>query len=160
MDVFILQTALHWLFHLFHTSLCCRHSSMVTDWAIIHTFTLFSFCVSLGSHPWHEEVPRLGVESELQLPAQATAYTTAMWDPSHVCELHLSSWQRRILIHRARPRIKPESSWMLVGFINRWARMGTCTYMHFSRVCAFIYRTDQNLWFCVCLFFLAMPMAC
>ena len=39
------------------------------------------------------EVPRLGVESELQLPA----YTTATRDPSHVCDLHHSSRQRRIL---------------------------------------------------------------
>ena len=30
------------------------------------------------------EVPRLGVESELQL----LAYTTAMPDPSHICNLH------------------------------------------------------------------------
>ena len=36
------------------------------------------------------EVPRLGVELELQLPAYATA--TAMPDPSHICDLHHSSW--------------------------------------------------------------------
>ena len=41
------------------------------------------------------EVPRLGVELELQL----LAYTTdmAMWDPSCICDLHHSSWQHRIL---------------------------------------------------------------
>ena len=33
----------------------------------------------LGLHLWHMEVPRLGVESELQLPAYTTA--TAMPDP-------------------------------------------------------------------------------
>ena len=27
-------------------------------------------------HPWHMKVPRLGVKSELQLPAYATATTT------------------------------------------------------------------------------------
>ena len=43
----------------------------------------------------HMEVPRLGVESELQLPAYATA--TAMPDQSHVCDLHHSSWHRQIL---------------------------------------------------------------
>ena len=37
----------------------------------------FFFFVFLGPH-----VPRLGVKSELQLPAYAT--TTAMWDPSHM----------------------------------------------------------------------------
>ena len=40
------------------------------------------------------EVPRLGVESELQLPAYITA--TAMPDPSHDCDLHHSSRQRQI----------------------------------------------------------------
>ena len=41
------------------------------------------------------EVPRLGVESELQLQAYATA--TAMPDLSCVCDLHHSSQQRWIL---------------------------------------------------------------
>ena len=41
------------------------------------------------------EVFRLGVELELQLPAYTTA--TATWDPSCLCDLHHSSWQRRIL---------------------------------------------------------------
>ena len=41
------------------------------------------------------EVPRLGVQSELYPLATATA--TAMWDPSHVCDLHHSSWQFWIL---------------------------------------------------------------
>ena len=49
----------------------------------------------LGLHPQHMEVPRLGVESELQLPAYATA--TATPDPSYVCNLHRSSGQCRIL---------------------------------------------------------------
>ena len=40
------------------------------------------------------EVPRQG-ESKLQLLAHATA--TAVLDPSHVCNLHRSSWQCRIL---------------------------------------------------------------
>ena len=35
---------------------------------------------------WHMEVPRLGVQSELQLLAYATA--TTMPDLSHVCSLH------------------------------------------------------------------------
>ena len=39
------------------------------------------------------EVPRLGVESELQLPA----YTTATPDPSPVCNLHHNSQQHWIL---------------------------------------------------------------
>ena len=44
---------------------------------------------------WHMEVPRLGVESRLQLPAYVTAIATR--DPSRICNLHYSSWQHRIL---------------------------------------------------------------
>ena len=55
----------------------------------------FFFLLFLGPLPRHMEVPRLGVESELQLLAYTTA--TAMPDPSHVWDLHHSSWQRRIL---------------------------------------------------------------
>ena len=49
----------------------------------------------MGLHLQHMEVPRLEVESELQLPAYATA--TATWDPSHICDLCHSLQQRRIL---------------------------------------------------------------
>ena len=42
----------------------------------------------------HMEVPRVGVESELQLLAYITA--TASQDPSHICELHHSSRQCQI----------------------------------------------------------------
>ena len=40
------------------------------------------------------EVTRLGIKSELQLPAYTTG--KAMWDPSYICDLHHSSWQRQI----------------------------------------------------------------
>ena len=48
------------------------------------------------------EVPRLGVQLELQLPAYARA--TARPDPSHVCDLLHSSRQHQILnpLHEAR----------------------------------------------------------
>ena len=41
------------------------------------------------------EVPRLGVKSELQLPAYTEA--TAMPDASRVCDLHHSPWELQIL---------------------------------------------------------------
>ena len=49
----------------------------------------------LRMNQWHMEVPRLGVELELQL----LAYTTATPLPysSHVCVLHCSSQQPQIL---------------------------------------------------------------
>ena len=55
----------------------------------------FISSIFLGPHPQHVEVPRLGVESELELLAYATA--TAAWDPSLICDLHHSSWQSQIL---------------------------------------------------------------
>ena len=44
-------------------------------------FFFLSF-VFLGPHPWHVDIPRLGVELELQMLAYATA--TEMQDLSHV----------------------------------------------------------------------------
>ena len=55
----------------------------------------FSFFCFLGLHLWHMELPRLGVKSELQLPAYTTAIATP--DLSHVCDLYHSSRQHRIL---------------------------------------------------------------
>ena len=54
--------------------------------------TLFLFFF-LGPHSWHIEVPRLGVKSELQLPATATATP----DLRCICDLHHSSQQCWIL---------------------------------------------------------------
>ena len=52
------------------------------------------------------EVPRLGVESELQLPAYTTATATA--DPSRVCDIRHSLWQHLILnpLNKARDQIR------------------------------------------------------
>ena len=60
------------------------------------------------------EVPRLGDELELQLPASTTA--TATWEPSHNFDLHHSSWQY----------------WILNPL--REARDGTCILMDTRRV--------------------------
>ena len=40
-------------------------------------YFIYSFClfVSLGPHPWHREVPRPGVQSELQLLATAASHS-------------------------------------------------------------------------------------
>ena len=59
---------------------------------IIISVFFFFFCLS-GLQ--HMELPRLGVESELQLQAYTTA--TAMPDLSHVCNLHHSLQQHWIL---------------------------------------------------------------
>ena len=61
-------------------------------------FLFFCFVFAfLGLNPQHMEVPRIGVKSELQLPAYTTA--TAMQDPSCICDLHHSSQECQILTH-------------------------------------------------------------
>ena len=55
-------------------------------------FFFFFFFGLFRADLWHMKVPRIGVELELWLLATATATP----DPSHVCDLHHSSWQPRI----------------------------------------------------------------
>ena len=57
----------------------------------------FFFFFFLGPHQQHMETPRLGVESELQLPTYATAAATP--NSSCICDLHHSLQRRRILNH-------------------------------------------------------------
>ena len=66
--------------------------NLITDMVILKLMFLFFFFWG-GAPLWHMEFPRLGVESELQL----LAYATAMQDPIHVCDLYHSSWQPQIL---------------------------------------------------------------
>ena len=56
----------------------------------------------LGPIPQHMEVPRLGVELELQLLTTATA--TAIQDLSHISNLYLTSQQRKILYPLSKAR--------------------------------------------------------
>ena len=72
---------------------CGKENNGLGFIAIITIDFIYLFCF-LGLHPWHMEVPGLGVEAELQLLATVTAIAT--WDPSCVCSLHHSSWQHWI----------------------------------------------------------------
>ena len=75
------------------------------------SFFLFVF---LGPYPWHMEVPRLGEELELQLPAYARA--TATRAMSRIFDLHHSSQQCQILdpLSEARDhtRVLMDTSWV------------------------------------------------
>ena len=71
-----------------------RKKKLVFDNLVYHVCSYF-FLFFLELHLQHMEVPRLGVESKLQLPPYTTA--TAMQDLSHVCDLHYSSQQCQIL---------------------------------------------------------------
>ena len=87
---------------------------MCSFYLFIFCFYLFIYLFIYGLHPQNMEVPRPGAESELQLPAYATA--TATQDPSHVCNRHHSS---------------PASSWTLGGFIS------TAPQQKFPDMCSF-----------------------
>ena len=63
-------------------------------WSPLFFFLFWSFCLFQGRFLRHVEVPRPGVELELQLLAYTRA--TATRDPSHFCDLHHNSRQRRI----------------------------------------------------------------
>ena len=71
-------------------------------------------CFAFWGCMQHMQVPRLGVELELELLAYATA---TLPDLSHVCDLHKSSWQCRI--------INPLSE----------TRHWTCILMDASQIC-------------------------
>ena len=69
-----------------------NRNSASFSFIIFVLYFIYLFCF-LGPNPRHVEVPRLGVESELQ----GLAYTAATQDPSHVCDLYHISWQCQIL---------------------------------------------------------------
>ena len=64
--------------------------------SVVFSFSFLFFFFFLGLHLWHIEIPMVGIESELQLPAYTTA--TAMPDPSQIFNLH-HSFQQYWLIH-------------------------------------------------------------
>ena len=76
-----------------------------------YAFIFFPF---LRPHPWHMEVPKLGVELELQLPATSPA----TWDLSCIFDLHPARSNARSPTHWARPGMEPTSSWILVKFVS------------------------------------------
>ena len=103
------------------------------------------FFLFLGLHPRHMEVPRLGVESELQMLAYTIA--TPTWDLSHVCNLY-SSWQCQI----------PDPL--------RKARDWTCILMEASQIrfcCAKMGDPKSHIFLsltCIIPFFSPQPLSC
>ena len=81
---------------------------------------------------WYIEVSRLGVKSDLQLPATATARATQ--DPSHVCSLHHSSQQRQILNPLSKARDWTHTLMDTSQVHYHWATTGTPWVWFFVRV--------------------------
>ena len=113
----------HWfqLWTIFQEMLVAEgvHGVRNTDFHKPFFFFFFFFCF-LGLHLQHIEVPRLGAELELQLPAYATATETQ--DPSHVCNPR--SQQHQILnpLSEARDQIHVFIDTIWVYY--HWATMG------------------------------------
>ena len=113
----------------------------------------------------HVEVPRLGVELELQLPAYTTA--TAMRDSSCNCNLHHSSWECQTLNPLSETRDQTHILKDTSQVCYRWAMTGTL----FSKF--LIEFTCEAIWFwtfvcwkfflcvffCFVFFFRATPQA-
>ena len=81
---------------------------------MILTLFFFFFFSFLGPHPRHMEVPRLGVKSELQLPATARA----TWDLSLLFDLHHNSRQRWILNPLSEAKNQTRTLMRLAGFLT------------------------------------------
>ena len=91
-----------------HVSFLCRGRYIINLVGILPMFYFFIFkvfyfyfFVFLGTLLWCMEVARLGVNSEPQLPA----YATATQDPSCVCNLSHSSQQCRMLNPLSKARV-------------------------------------------------------
>ena len=87
------------------------------------SFFFFFFFFFLGQHPWHMGVPRLGVQSELQLPVFVIAQQCQI--PAASVTYTAAHSNAGSLTHWVRPGMDLISSWILVGFVNCWATMGT-----------------------------------
>ena len=68
----------------YHPLTVCHHGNHFSLWVELIYYNFLFLGFFLGPPPQRMEVPRPGVESELQLPASATA--TATPDLSHICK--------------------------------------------------------------------------
>ena len=106
----------------------------------VESYIIFFFF--LGLHLWYMEVPRLGVESKLQLPAYATA--TAKTDPSCICDLHHSSWQCLFLNPLSKAR-DWTCMFMDTSQVHKhWATMGMLNHIIFVPFCL-AYFTEHDV---------------
>ena len=101
----------------------CQRKVPVTKFFVFCFFALFF----LGPYLRHMELPRLGVELEIQLLAYNNSHSN--------CEIQAASVTYTIAhsyagspTHWARPGIEPASSWILVGFISAVPRRELPSY--------------------------------
>ena len=123
---------------------------------------VYLFFCNLGLHLQHMEVPRLGDELDLQLPAYTQPQQYRIWALPVTYTTTLGN--AGSLTHWARPGIKPISTWILVGFVTCWATKGTpfmlycylqCLHSSFGiLICAFNYFSLSRATYSALLWFL------
>jgi len=114
------------------------------------SFLLFFLIYIFRATPWHMEVPRLGVELELQLPAYTTA--TATRGLNHVWNLHYSSRQLQILNPLSRARDQT-CVLMDTGQVHyHWATRGTSCIVSFKCTINWLSYTCMYMCVCVCVY--------
>ena len=111
---------------------------LFTDFLLVTGSICFLFIcllvfVFLGLHSPHMEVPRLGVKSELQLPAYATP--TATPDLSRVCNLRHSSQQHWIPNLPSKGQDQTCSRMDTSQVCYSWATTGTPSVCSLHLVC-------------------------
>ena len=89
---------------------------------LVLSFTIF-FPLFLWPHPWHMEVPRLGVESEQQPPSLCHSYSNTRSEP--YLRPSIAHGNVGTSTHWERPGIEPTSLWILVVFLTHWDTKGT-----------------------------------
>ena len=109
-------------------------------------FLCFFFQAALSAYGG---VPRLGVESELPLPAFTTA--TATRDPSHICLLHHTSQQPQIpdTLSKARDRTHllmdtSQICFCCATMVTLVVAFLTCISQIYVCVCIYIYMEREN----------------
>ena len=90
---------------------------ILKGWGFIYLFTyLFLFLlfrVEFGVYGSSQATDQIRAAA-----AKLPANTTAMPDPSHICNLHHSSWQHLVLNPLGEARIEPTSSWIPAQFVT------------------------------------------
>ena len=103
---------------------------------LVEKFLFFLFFITAPTI----EVLGLGVKSELQLQAYATAQQHQIWATS--ATYAAAHGNAKSLTYRARLGIEPASALILVGFLTQRATTGTLQNNYFLKIIL----QDQNMW--------------
>ena len=145
--MFFIQICIH---DIFYSAKMRKNATKITQGLVFCLFVCL-FSPFLWLHLQYKEVPGLGDELELQLPAYTTA--TATPDLSHICNLHLTFRQCRILnsLSKARDQthILMDTSWLLNQLSHNGKSKQYCIFFsllnyHFNDVSKLEMRSKES----------------